>query len=173
MYTFPAKRQKRLPFLRQSASITSSLFLYMAISTYLTSISRKVPPSEPPVAVTGISFLPAYLFALMYASAPEKFLHPSDSSSPDLSCPCRHYSCSPVRESHPTSVSYPCYCLSPIRQFVHKSTLLRTNCEWRIFSFFFQLSISYHKKYIKSTSIFSFFGKKTNQKGTKATQAFP
>ena len=89
----PAKRQKRLPFLRQSASITYSLFLYMAISTYLTSISRKVPPSEPPVAVTGISFLPAYLFASMYASAPEKFLHPSDNSSPDLSRPCGHYSC--------------------------------------------------------------------------------
>ena len=47
-------------------------------------------------------------------------------------------------DSHPTSVSYPCCCLSSIRQFVHKSTLLRTNCEWRIFSFFFQLSTSYH-----------------------------
>ena len=54
----------------------------MAVSTCLTSISRKVPPSELPAAVTGISFLPAYLFALMYASAPEKFLHPSDNSSP-------------------------------------------------------------------------------------------
>ena len=129
VFTFPAKRQKRLPFLRQSASITHILFLYMAVSTCLTSISRKVPPSELPVAVTGISFLSAYLFALMYASAPEKFLHPSDSSSPDLSRPCRHYSCSPVGESHPTSVSYPCCCLSSIRQFVHKSTLLRTNCE--------------------------------------------
>ena len=73
VFAFPAKRQKRLPFLRQSASITYILFLYMAVSTCLTSISRKVPPSELPAAVTGISFLPAYLFALMYASAPEKF----------------------------------------------------------------------------------------------------
>ena len=73
MFTFPAKRQKRLPFLRQSASITYNLFLYMAVATYLTSISRKVPPSEPPAAVTGISLLSAYLFAMMYASAPEKF----------------------------------------------------------------------------------------------------
>ena len=95
----------------------------------LTPVSRKVPPSEPPAAVTGISFLSAYLFAMMYPSAPEKFLHPSDSSSPDLSRPCRHYSCSPVGESHPTSVSYPCCRSSSIRQFVHKSTLLRTNCE--------------------------------------------
>ena len=82
VFAFPAKRQKRLPFLRQSASITYILFLYMAVSTCLTSISRKVPPSELPAAVTGISFLSAYLFALMYASAPEKFLHPSDNSSP-------------------------------------------------------------------------------------------
>ena len=37
--------------------------------------------------------LSAYLFATMYPSASEKFLHPSDSSSPDLSCLCRHYSC--------------------------------------------------------------------------------
>ena len=64
----------------------------------------------------------AYLFATMYPSALENSLHPSDNSSPDLSCPCRHYSCSPVGESYPTSVSYPCCCLSPIRQFVHKST---------------------------------------------------
>ena len=82
MFAFPAKRQKRLPFLRQSASITYILFLYMAVSTCLTSISRKVPPSELPAAVTGISFLSAYLFAAVYASAPEKFLHPSDNSSP-------------------------------------------------------------------------------------------
>ena len=68
----------------------------MAVSTCLTGISRKVPPSKSPAAVTGISFLSAYLFALMYASAPEKFLHPSDNSSPDLSCLCRHYSCLPV-----------------------------------------------------------------------------
>ena len=58
------------------------LVLYMVVSTYLTSISRKVPPSKPPAVVTGASFLSAYLFALMYASAPEKFLHPSDNSSP-------------------------------------------------------------------------------------------
>ena len=96
VFAFPAKRQKRLPFLRQSASITYILFLYMAVSTCLTSISRKVPPSELPAAVTGISFLPAYLFASMYASAPEKFLHPSDNSSPDLSRPCGHYSCLPA-----------------------------------------------------------------------------
>ena len=82
VFAFPAKRQKRLPFLRQSASITYILFLYMAVSTCLTSISRKVPPSKSPAAVTGISFLSAYLFAAVYASAPEKFLHPSDNSSP-------------------------------------------------------------------------------------------
>ena len=90
---FPRETTKRLPFLRQSASITYILFLYMAVSTCLTSISRKVPPSELPATVTRTSFLPAYLFALMYASAPEKFLHPSDNSSPDLSRPCGHYSC--------------------------------------------------------------------------------
>ena len=54
----------------------------MAVATFLTSISRKVPPSEPPAAVTGISFLSAYLFAMMYPSASENSLHPSDNSSP-------------------------------------------------------------------------------------------
>ena len=129
MFTFPRETTKKTAVSQAVHIHHIHLVLYMAVSTCLTSISRKVPPSELPAAVTGISFLSAYLFAMMYTSAPEKFLHPSDNSSPDLSCLCRHYSCSPVGESHLTSVSYPCYCLSPIRQFVHKSTLLRTNCE--------------------------------------------
>ena len=132
VFTFPAKRQKDCHFsgsLHTSHSLCSRRPCTLCALPALTHVSRKVPPSEPPAAVTGISFLSAYLFATMYPSALENSLHPSDNSSPDLSCPCRHYSCSPVGESHPTSVSYPCCCLSPIRQFVHKSTLLRTNCE--------------------------------------------
>ena len=82
MFTFPRETTKKTAVSQAVHIHHIHLVLYMAVSTCLTSISRKVPPSEPPAAVTGISLLSAYLFAMMYASAPEKFLHPSDNSSP-------------------------------------------------------------------------------------------
>ena len=93
VFTFPCETTKKTAVSQAVRIHHMHLVLYMAVSTCLTSISRKVPPSDLPAAVTGISFLSAYLFASMYASAPEKFLHPSDNSSPDLSRPCGHYSC--------------------------------------------------------------------------------
>ena len=59
----------------------------------LTSISRKVPPSELPAVVTGKSFCPLTFSQWCILLPQRNCLHPSDSSSPDLSCPCRHYSC--------------------------------------------------------------------------------
>ena len=82
VFTFPCETTKKTAVSQAVRIHHIHLVLYMAVSTCLTSISRKVPPSELPATVTGISFLPAYLFASMYASAPEKFLHPSDNSSP-------------------------------------------------------------------------------------------
>ena len=82
VFTFPCETTKKTAVSQAVRIHHIHLVLYMVVSTYLTSISRKVPPSKPPAVVTGASFLSAYLFALMYASAPEKFLHPSDNSSP-------------------------------------------------------------------------------------------
>ena len=47
----------------------------------------------------------AYLSVRMFPLL-QRFVHPSDNSSPDLSFET-HYGCSPVWDSHPTSVSYP------------------------------------------------------------------
>ena len=82
VFAFPRETTKKTAVSQAVRIHHIHLVLYMAVSTCLTSISRKVPPSELPAAVTGISFLSAYLFAAVYASAPEKFLHPSDNSSP-------------------------------------------------------------------------------------------
>ena len=56
-------------------------------------ISRKMPPSELPAAVTGKSFCPLTFSHWCILLPQRNCLHPSDSSSPDLSCLCRHYSC--------------------------------------------------------------------------------
>ena len=136
----------------------------MAVSTCLTSISRKVPPSELPAAVTGISFLSAYLFALMYASAPEKFLHPSDNSSPvsslkRITVACQSGSLTPL----PLVILAAAY-----RRFDNlfiKVHFYEQTVNDEYFLFFFQLSTSYHIEYIKSTSIFLFFTKRQTKTG--------
>ena len=90
--------KKRLPSLWQSASIAYILFPYIVLPQEI--LPMLLCTYQPKSAAERAScrcnrkiLLSAYLFAMMYPSASEKFLHPSDSSSPDLSCLCRHYSC--------------------------------------------------------------------------------
>ena len=67
--------------------------------------SEKCRPANSPAALTKEFLRLAYLSVRMFPLL-QRFVHPSDNSSPDLSFET-HYGCSPVWDSHPTSVSYP------------------------------------------------------------------
>ena len=58
VFTFPCETTKKTAVSQAVRIHHIHLVLYMAVSTCLTSISRKVPPSNPPAVVTGKSFCP-------------------------------------------------------------------------------------------------------------------
>ena len=98
-------RRTACPSYIKTDHLSDSLFAIRFMRMQKYNASEKCRPANSPAALTKEFLRLAYLSVRMFPLL-QRFVHPSDNSSPDLSFET-HYGCSPVWDSHPTSVSYP------------------------------------------------------------------